>query len=90
MERECPLWSVAVIEYIPIAAVQAAPIGGKAELAIRRKQSFASGKSQETTRELERKVLADINHLDLVCCALQSDRDNRPGLPAKASHSPAI
>ncbi len=37
------LGPVAVLEYIPKAAVQAAGIGGIADLAIRRKQPLASG-----------------------------------------------
>jgi hypothetical protein len=55
--------SVAVIEYIPKAAVRAAPIGGKADFAIRRNRPFASDKFWEEPRELERQVLAGTHHL---------------------------
>ena len=54
--------SVADLEYIPKAAVQAAAIGGKADLAIRRKRPPVSGEFRETTRELERQVLAEASH----------------------------
>jgi hypothetical protein len=42
----------------PKAAVRAAGIEGIADLAIRRKRPFVSGKFRESTRELERGVLA--------------------------------
>ena len=48
--------SFAEINDTPKAAVRAAPIEGEADLAIQQKRPFASGKFQETTKELERKV----------------------------------
>jgi len=54
--------SIAVIEYIPKAAIRAAGLGGIADLAIHRKQPFVSGKSWARCQELEWQVLAETCH----------------------------
>ena len=68
--------SVADPHDIPKAAVRAAGIGGKADLAIHRKQPFVSGKFRKATRELERRVLAETHRLVNVRFRKESIRTN--------------
>ena len=55
--------SVAELNDTPKGAVRAAGIGGISDVAIHLKQGFLIGGFQESTSELERQVLADINRL---------------------------